>query len=128
MLSVFGAWVGAVVAFYFGAQSLRKAQDTIVTLSKAISAENGLSKITVEQLLNENPAARNVATVTLRTNLGEIWKNFEVKDLMNVVVIDDQRKPLGLVHKNDFDILDDTTLFPANSFTRKTECDESLTS
>jgi hypothetical protein len=110
MTTVFGAWVGAVVAFYFGTKSLAKTQDSLdkvqqsqgEAIRKALSPQEKLSSTTVEQLLNENPTAKNVIKVTMQTNIGEVRKIFtDNKDLTNVLVVDVNQKPLGLLYKDD---------------------------
>jgi hypothetical protein len=110
MTTVFGAWVGAVVAFYFGAKNLAAAQGTLdkiqqsqgEAITKALSPQEKLSSTTVEQILNENPTAKNVIKVPIQTNIGEVRKKFtDNKDLTNVLVVDANQKPLGLLYKDD---------------------------
>jgi CBS domain-containing protein len=110
MTTVFGAWVGAVVAFYFGAKNLAAAQNSIdkiqqsqgETIRKALSPQEKLSQMTVEQLLNENSTAKNVITVSMQTNVGDVKKKFsDNRDLTNVLVVDVNQKPLGLLYKDD---------------------------
>jgi hypothetical protein len=110
MTTVFGAWVGAVVAFYFGAKNLAAAQSSIdkiqqsqgETIRKALSPQEKLSQMTVEQLLNENSTAKNVITVSMQTNVGDVKKKFsDNRDLTNVLVVDVNQKPLGLLYKDD---------------------------
>jgi CBS domain-containing protein len=110
MTTVFGAWVGAVVAFYFGAKNLAAAQGTLdkiqqtqgEAINRALTPQEKLSSTTVEQLLNENPTAKNVITVTMQTNIGEVRKKFsDNKDLTNLLVVDVNQKPLGLLYKDD---------------------------
>jgi CBS domain len=116
MTTVFGAWVGAVVAFYFGAKNLAQAQGSIdkiqqsqgEAIKRALSPQEKLSSTTVEQLLNENPTAKNVITVTMKKTIGEIRKIFtDNQDITNVLVVDTQntQKPLGLLYKNDLEQL-----------------------
>jgi hypothetical protein len=103
MTTVFGAWVGAVVAFYFGAKNLAAAQGSLdkiqqsqgEAIRKALSPQEKLSSTTVEQLLNENPTAKNVIKVTMKTNIGEVRKIFiDNRDLTNVLVVEDINKSL----------------------------------
>jgi CBS domain len=110
MTTVFGAWVGAVVAFYFGAKNLAAAQGTLdkvqqsqsEAITKALSPQEKLSSTTVEQLLSENPSAKNVIKVQISTNIGEARKKFnDNRDLTNVLVVDVNQKPLGLLYKDD---------------------------
>jgi hypothetical protein len=114
MTTVFGAWVGAVVAFYFGAKNLAAAQGSLdkiqqsqgEAIKRAISPQEKLSSTTVEQLLNENPTAKDVIKVTIQTNIGDVTKKFaDNKDLTNVLVVDANQKPLGLLYKDDLGVL-----------------------
>jgi hypothetical protein len=69
----------------------------------SFSPQEKLSQTTVEQLLNENPTAKNPITVNMKkTNIGEVKKKFsDNRDLTNVLVVDDNQKPLGLLYKDD---------------------------
>src|SRR5215469_13722187 len=71
LLPIFGAWVGVVVAFYFGSSQAKKAQDALTeqaksahdTLIKVFSREDQqLANITVEQALKQYPSASKVST------------------------------------------------------------------
>ena len=108
LLPIFGAWVGVVVAFYFGSVQAKKAQDALTeqaknaheTLIKAFSREDRkLSNITVEQSLRQYPSALKVSTVTLKDTLTKVMETFG--DLSNVVVIDETSRPLGVLYKSD---------------------------
>jgi hypothetical protein len=106
MTTVFGAWVAAVVAFYFGTKSLAKTQDSLDkqtdAIGKVLPSQAKLSSMTVEKLLEENPTAKNVITVTMQTNIGDVKRKFtDNKDLTNILVVDVNQKPLGLLYKDD---------------------------
>jgi hypothetical protein len=100
MTTVFGAWVAAVVAFYFGTKSQAKTQDA---LEKALSPkEKKLSSMTVQQLLDEYPTAKEVEKVDMQTKIGKIKKIFkDKKDLTNVLVVGDDERPRGLLYSAD---------------------------
>jgi hypothetical protein len=97
LLPVFSAWVGVVIAFYFGSEQTRRVQDT---LDKAISPEERLSGIKVEKMLADTPSAKDLKAVTMKQTIKEVNNAFG--NLSNVVVIDDNQKPLGLLYKVDF--------------------------
>jgi uncharacterized membrane protein YraQ (UPF0718 family) len=95
LLPVFGAWVGVVVAFYFGSKQAKKAQEALTEqtkrghdlLFKALSREDQrLANITVEQALNQYPNARKVSIVDLKDTLTNVLESFG--DFSNVVVLD----------------------------------------
>jgi hypothetical protein len=104
MTTVFGAWVAAVVAFYFGTKSQAKTQEA---LEKALSPkEKMLSSMTVQQLLDEYPTAKEVEKVDMQTKIGKIKKIFkDKKDLTNVLVVGDDERPRGLLYSADLPML-----------------------
>jgi hypothetical protein len=114
LLPIFNAWVGVVVAFYFGSSQAKRAQDALTeqaksahdTLIKAFSREDQkLTNITVEQALKQYPSASKVSTVTLKDTLTKVMSTFA--DLSNVVVIDDTDRILGVLYKSDLLEIDD---------------------
>jgi hypothetical protein len=96
LLPVFGAWVGVVVAFYFGTEQARKAQET---LAQALSPEAKLSTIKVEEALNKFEQLKEVSTVSLKDKIPDVTK--KLQDLPNVLVLDDSGKPFGILYKAD---------------------------
>jgi hypothetical protein len=115
MTTVFGAWVAAVVAFFFSAKNQAKAQDysrqiqgsqvevmktQAEAIKKSVSPEEKLSSRTVEQLLNEHPGAKNIISVTMQSTIKDVKQAFG--DLSNVVVVDTTQKPLGVLYRMDF--------------------------
>ncbi|NIP61472.1 MAG: hypothetical protein GWN01_05055 [Nitrosopumilaceae archaeon] len=93
LLPVFGAWVGAVVAFYFGSENLDKAQEANTELSKLISGKRG--NITIRQLLEFYPNSEDVQKVTLSDKMSDVIKATE--KYKNSVVINDG-KILGVLY------------------------------
>jgi len=107
ILPMLAAWVGAVVAFYFGSENLSKAQEAQEKAQEQLqqtiqSKEDKLATKTVKDLLDELPKAREVKTVTLKNKIKEVKKIFESDDLTNVLVIDEQQRPLGVLYKWNF--------------------------
>jgi hypothetical protein len=115
MTTVFGAWVAAVVAFFFSAKNQAKAQDysrqiqgsqvevmksQAEAIKKSASPEEKLSSRTVEQLLNEHPGAKNVISVTMQSTIKDVKQAFG--DLSNVLVVDTNQKPIGVLYRMDF--------------------------
>jgi hypothetical protein len=106
MTTVFGAWVAAVVAFYFGTKSLAKTQDSLdkqtEAIREALPSQQKLSSMTVQQLLDEYPTAKEVEKVDMQTKIGKIKKIFkDKKDLTNVLVVGDDERPRGLLYSAD---------------------------
>lgn len=96
LIPVFGAWVGAVVAFYFGSKNLQQAQDV---LQSVVSPEEKLAKKTASDLLTETPGARTVATAKMNETVEEITK--KMGPYHNVVISDSDEKPLGILYHWD---------------------------
>jgi len=69
LLPVFGAWVGVVIAFYFGSQQKKRVQDT---LEKVITPEEKLSGTKVRQLLDKYPSIKNIHKVTLEDTIKDV--------------------------------------------------------
>lgn len=100
LLPLLAAWVGAVVAFYFGTENLQQAQETI---QKAVESKGDKSvTMTIKDLLDELPKARDVVTVKLKDSIQEVDKSFSDNDLTNVLVVDDEKRPLGILYKWNF--------------------------
>lgn len=101
LLPVFGAWVGAVVAFHFGKENLNKAQETIKTLSR--KPEDILKEITIAQLLNDYPTAKNVISFTIKDTIKTLMDEFKVSPQWPLLIVNDkeQQKPLGMLYRSD---------------------------
>lgn len=97
LLPVFGAWVGAVVAFYFGSKNLQQAQDV---LEKFASPEEKLAKKTASDLLKETPKAMKVTTAKMDEKIKDIITD-KMKSYHNVVITDSDEKPLGILYHWD---------------------------
>lgn len=97
LLPVFGAWVGVVIAFYFGAEQTKRAQDA---LEKALSPEEKLSGIKVEKMLVDTPSAKDIKTISMKQTVKEVNGSFG--NLSNLLAVDDHQKPLGILYKVDF--------------------------
>ena len=98
LLAVFAAWVGAVVAFYFGSENLQQAQQTLRTV---INAKQELANKTIEKLLTELKDARDIKKSKLNDNISVVRK--ELQTMSNVLVIDDKEKPLGILYRVDLE-------------------------
>ena len=94
LLPLLAAWVGAVVAFYFGSENLAQAQQT---LEKSLSAKQELSSKTIDDILL--PDAKQIRKVKMDTKIGEVRK--ELQDISNVLVLGDNDNPLGVLYRWD---------------------------
>jgi len=99
MLPVFSAWVGVVIAFYFGSRNLDKAQDaTEKVISKLV--EGKVEDITLEELLKLHPESKNVQIVKLTDEVKAVEARAKV--FGNVVVVD-EGKTLGVLYLKDLE-------------------------
>jgi len=94
LLPVFAAWVGAVVAFYFGSENLQKAHEA---LEKAISPEQKLSKMTVGELMKNQPKTKDVNKVKMDDDIKAVKE--KMLKITNVLVVDINNEPLGIIYK-----------------------------
>lgn len=99
LLAVFAAWVGAVVAFYFGSENLQQAQQTLEKV--ALSAKQELAKKTIEELLAELKEAKNVKKSKMNHTVLQVRK--ELQTMSNVLVVDDNDEPLGVLYRMDLE-------------------------
>lgn len=98
LLAVFAAWVGTIIAFYFGSENLQQAQQT---LRDSLTAKQQLSKKTIENLLGELDEATNVISVTMEDKIIDVRK--KLQESTNVVVVNakDKGLPIGVLYRWD---------------------------
>jgi hypothetical protein len=101
LLPVFSAWVGVVIAFYFGSEQAKKSQETLM---QALSPEAKLMTVRVEDALKRFPDTANVQKVTLNDTIEEIIDAFDKRlggKLTDLLVVDQDDKPNGILYKAD---------------------------
>lgn len=101
LLPVFGAWVGVVVAFYFGSQREKRSQEALV---KALSPEQEkLSTIKVQDLLTKFTNTKNIQKVTMDKKVSDVIASFG--NFSDVLVVKEDLPdipiPLGILYKAD---------------------------
>ena len=105
IFSLFGAWVGAVLAFYFGSQSLEKAYKSLSQAQSSIDniiSDNRLAGIKVSDMIADNPDSRNLLKVKLGDKISRVIKDSEDRNYSYVMVTDDTEKQvLGLLFISD---------------------------
>jgi hypothetical protein len=121
ILTVFGTWVGAVVAFYFGTQNLKQSQESFnkvqdnfnkvqdhlgTALNTAIASQSQpkVTYKTVKEMLDAEPVAKDVVTVTMKDKVGVVKEKFNSKnpDVDNVLVVDEENYPIAILYEIDF--------------------------
>jgi hypothetical protein len=100
ILALLGAWVGAVLAFYFGAQSVDKAYSSLNQAQQSLGSlvsQNRLSTITAKQLIERNPDSTRLNKFKMSSKIKDIVK--AAGDVFPFVTITDDvdKKVLGLL-------------------------------
>ncbi len=96
IFSLFGAWVGAVLAFYFGAQSLERAHDSLNKAQASINqivTDSRLSSITVKQVIDKNQDCRDIKPFTFGSPVTEIVIGAKEKNYTFVMIVNDVKNP-----------------------------------
>jgi hypothetical protein len=118
LLPLFGAWIGTVIAFYYGKENLNavsnamrdnvdKAYNSLSDAHKSIDKMAGVFQITSEPLgevISKNPESMNIRTAKLASTIKEII-DIASDDISNVLIIDDKEQPLGLLFVSDINKL-----------------------
>jgi CBS domain len=107
LLPVFGAWVGVVVAFYFGNEQAKRTEEAFTKqaesqhdLIKSLSSdEEKLSTVKVQTLLDKFPDTKNIRKVMLKDTIADVIKTFG--SFSDVLVVKNDDKPLGVLYKQD---------------------------
>lgn len=97
LLPVFGAWVGVVVAFYFGSKQAEKAQDALVKTTSSV--EEKLVTLKVQAILDKYPGTQHPVRVKLTDQIKDVLAAYST--LTEVVVVDKDGKPVGILYKSD---------------------------
>lgn len=114
LLPLFGAWIGTVIAFYYGKENLAtvsnamrdnvdKAYNSLSDAQKSIDKMAGVFKITSEPLgevISKNPQCMNIKRAKLTSTIKEIIDEAG-DDLSNILIVDDKEQPLGLLFLSD---------------------------
>lgn len=105
ILSLFGAWVGAVLAFYYGSKSLDRAYNSLNTAQTSIDkivSDNRLAGIKVAEIISKNPDSRKLLKFKLEDKINAIVKDAEESNYQFVMVTDATgNKVLGLLFISD---------------------------
>jgi hypothetical protein len=105
ILTLFGAWVGAVLAFYFGSQSIDKAYSSLNQAQESINklVTNGrLTGIKVSQIIAKTPDSMTLLKFKLTDKVNKIVKDAKDKNYKHVMITDESGlKVLGLLFISD---------------------------
>jgi hypothetical protein len=89
LLPVFGAWVGAILAFYYGNKNFEKTVDALRT---SVEESEVLGRIKVVDVLKQFPNYKEVTSAKITEPIGPKFK--ESKN-STILLIDEANKPLG---------------------------------
>jgi CBS domain-containing protein len=95
LLPVFGAWVGAILAFYYGNKNFEKTVDALRT---SVEESEVLGRIKVVDVLKQFPNYKEVTSAKITEPIGPKFK--ESKN-STILLIDEANKPLGFFSEDD---------------------------
>jgi hypothetical protein len=105
ILTLFGAWIGAVLAFYFGSQSLDKAYSSLSQAQDSISnlvLDSGLAGVKVREIITKNPDSTKLLKFKPTDKIDKIVKAAKDINYKHVMITDEsERKVLGLLFISD---------------------------
>lgn len=105
ILTLFGAWIGAVLAFYFGSQSLDKAYTSLKQAQDSINTlvlDTGLAGVKVSEIITKNPDSLKLLKFKLTEKIKEIVSKAKDVNYKHVMITDEsERKVLGLLFISD---------------------------
>lgn len=97
LLPVIGAWVGAILAFYYGNKNFEKISELkATTLSPE---EEKLANMRVEELLDKYPENKKVIQAKMSDKVGDIYRI--TGEVTNIVLVNDKGEPYGVLYKTD---------------------------
>lgn len=99
LLPVIGAWIGAILAFYYGHKNFEKLSDTFK--AAASPEDEKLSKITVGEVLEKFPEYTKVNKAKITDQVKDSYEKIR-DNSTNIVLTDANDLPLGILYKTDF--------------------------
>jgi hypothetical protein len=101
LLPVIGAWVGAILAFYYGNKNIDKITESIKAATVLPDDEDKLANMKVGDILDKFPEYKDVITAKISESVGASYSNVPEK-ATNLLLLDDSDRPLGIIYKTDF--------------------------
>ena len=103
LLPVFGAWVGAILAFYYGNKNMEKISDSansvIDKLSERTKTEEDYLKMNVKEILDLIPSYKDYKSAKISDPVGK--KFADAGSVSTILLTTDDAKPLGFLSKSD---------------------------
>jgi hypothetical protein len=100
ILALLGAWVGAVLAFYFGSQSIDKAYSSLNQVQQSlgnVATGNKLTSMTVKDLITKNSETTYLNKFKMSSKIKDISKTAGDVFPFVTIVDDSEKKVLGLL-------------------------------
>jgi len=101
LLPVIGAWVGAILAFYYGNKNMDKITESIKAAATLPYDEEKLANMKVDDILDKFPEYKEVVTAKISESVGACYSKIPEK-ATNLLLLDDSDRPLGIIYKTDF--------------------------
>ena len=103
LLPVFGAWVGAILAFYYGNKNMEKisssANSVIDKLSERTKTEEDYLKMNVKEIFDLIPSYKDYKSAKISDPVGK--KFADAGSVSTILLTTDDGKPLGFLSKSD---------------------------
>jgi hypothetical protein len=103
LLPVFGAWIGAILAFYYGNKNMEKisesANNVIDKLSERTKTEEDYLKMKIKEILDLVPSYKDYKSAKISENIGK--KFADAGSVSTILLTTDDGKPLGFLSKSD---------------------------
>ena len=103
LLPVFGAWVGAILAFYYGNKNIEKISDNansvIDKLGERTKSEEDYLKMNVKEILELIPHYKDYKSAKISDPVGK--KFADAGSISTILLTTDDGKPLGFLTKSD---------------------------
>lgn len=101
LLPVIGAWVGAILAFYYGNKNIEKVTESMTeTIKAAANPEEKLANLKVWQILERYRQYKEVIKAKISESVGDGY-SLITRPATNLLLTDDNNKPLGILYKTD---------------------------
>ena len=104
VLPLLGAWVGAVIAFYFSGKNLETATNSVRTLFGQMTSQEKLKTISVREKMIQRYEMFIVKESEAVKSLADILKALKESDKgLRIPVLDDQGRPKYIIHRSSID-------------------------
>lgn len=104
LLPLFGAWIGTIIAFYYGKENAERAYKSLSEAQKSIDKFVGIGTITkanLAEVIDRNPFCKDVRVAKLSQTVKDVFDRAGDGDVSNVLIVDDNENILGLLYISD---------------------------